>query len=355
MNLDLGYKELYSFKGAPDGGGPVGSLLAVNGALYGTTSGGGTGAGTVFKVSPNGAEQVLHDFGKPDGVNPEAGLVLFDGSLYGTTLSGGTSSNGTVFKITTSGKEQVIHNFGGTDSGDGKWPNANLLVARGNLFGTTEYGGKYGLGSVFKVTPSGDETVLYSFRGSPHDGAFPWSGVVVVDGTFYGTTEYGGANHGYCLGGSEYGCGTVFKLTASGVETVIHSFVESKGDGIFPRGTLLWGKGLLYGTTYSGDLSGRGTVYSITTSGKENTLFDFGAATIYEGGPIAGVTELDGTLYGTTSYGAGSGCRSSEGRCGTIFSISPSGKEQMLYAFQGSPDGETPWAGLTFLNRNLYG
>jgi uncharacterized repeat protein (TIGR03803 family) len=222
-------------------------LIIVNGTLYGTTKAGGSkDDGTVFSVTTNGTETVLHSFGTgEDGSAPQASLVDLNGTLYGTTNLGGANGGGVVFSITTSGKETVLHNFGG--SGDGGYPGAGLVNVKGTLYGTTEGGGEYcesrssgGCGTVFSVTTSGKETVLHSF-GASRDGKDPQDGLINVKGTLYGTTCYGGAHKQ----------GTIFSVTTSGLETVLRSFEGGKKDGYCPRG-LVDLNGTLYGTTADG-------------------------------------------------------------------------------------------------------
>jgi uncharacterized repeat protein (TIGR03803 family) len=231
-----------------------------------------SGSGTPLSPSPAGlsAERarpsvtygVLYSFkgGSGDGADPYAGLINVKGTLYGTTYSGGASGNGTVFAITKTGTETVLYSFKG-GSGDGAQVVGGLLNVKGTLYGTTTGGGagcgSYGCGTVFKITTSGTETVLHSFSGSG-DGENPDAGLINVKGTFYGTTEYGGAN---CS--SSGVCGTVFKITTSGAETVLHSFGGS-GDGIVPKGGLLNNSGRLYGTTAYGGANGDGTVFSLS-------------------------------------------------------------------------------------------
>ncbi|HLY01791.1 MAG TPA: choice-of-anchor tandem repeat GloVer-containing protein [Candidatus Cybelea sp.] len=353
------YSAFYSFKGYPnDGAYPEAGLINVNGTLYGTTANGGVhckgtyGCGTVFAIT-SGGETVLHSFkGYPDdGGNPDAGLINVNGTLYGTTSAGGASGNcsggcGTVFKITTSGRETVLHSFeGGSGNSDGYDPVAGLLNVGGTLYGTTYYGGAKGDGTVFKITTSGKETVLHSF-GNSKDGHDPLAGLINVKGTLYGTTEFGGASYD----------GTVFSITLSGAETVLHSFAGGS-DGESPEALLLDVNGTLYGTTFSGGGTGCygsvgcGTVFKITTSGKEAVLHSFGGSGDgYD--PVAGLINVEGALYGTTEYG---GAKCSPGGCGTVFAITTSGKETLLYSFGGSGDGENPEAALLDVNGTLYG
>jgi uncharacterized repeat protein (TIGR03803 family) len=284
---------LYSFKG-PDGAVPRGRLIEVNGTLYGTTwAGGANGWGSVFAITPAGKETVLHSFaeGGSDGFGPETGLVDVNGILYGTTASGGTSGGGTVFSITPSGKETILHSFDNSQtSNDGSEPEGRLIDVQGTLYGTTLQGGEHGGGSgvVYKITPSGTETVLYRFRGSQYlDGAAPRAGLTNVNGLLYGTAVSGGSH----CGGSQ-GCGTVFEVTTSGRERVVYSFNGGSSGRSPGSGPLLDAKGTLYGTTDS-------TVFEVTTSGTETRLHRFTGS---NGAVPTALLNVDGVLYGTTSY-----------------------------------------------------
>jgi uncharacterized repeat protein (TIGR03803 family) len=341
------FTVLYSFAGTPDGELPLAGLLNVNERLFGTTSEGGTNyVGAVFKITTSGIETVLHSFarGKRDGIYPEAGLINVKGSLYGTTSEGGASSYGTVFKLSMSGKEGVIHNFKGA-SGDGASPGGGLLDVRGTLYGTSGGGGASDRGTVYAITTSGTETVLHSFGGSG-DGASPEGGLLNVNGTLYGTTVDGGTN----------GYGTVFYITTTGKERVLYSFAGGAGDGAYPWGTLLNLNGTLYGTTAGGggsgcnSGSGCGTVFSITPSGTETVLHIFGASG--DGAePFAGLIDVEGTLYGTTRFGGG------KNGDGTVFRIGTDGKgENVLHNFKGGRrDGALPWAALIKVDGSLFG
>src|SRR5271157_3461030 len=239
----------------------------------------GPGCGTVFKVDTTGKETVLHSFTGTggDGANPYAGLVRdAQGNLYGTTYVGG-AGYGTVFKLDTTGKETVLYSFTGYD---GSGPEAGLVLdAQGNLYGTTKYGGNlacyapYGCGTVFKLDTTGKETVLYSFTGTgTGDGEAPEAGLVLdTKGNLYGTTPYGGTNGGASNGG------TVFKVDTTGKETVLYSFAGTgAGDGQNPEaGLVLDAQGNLYGTTYFGGANAGGTVFKVDTTGKETVLHSF--------------------------------------------------------------------------------
>lgn len=301
------HKLLYSFKGGNDGALPLAGVTDVKGTLYGTTTNGGgpRGEGVVFKVSSSGSERVLHRFGVPgDGANPYASLIELQGTLYGTTAGGGTNSDGTVFTISRSGKETILHSFN-AGKGEGSTPVAPLLDVDGTLYGTTAYGGancgSVGCGTVFKMTTSGSQTVLYSFKGGTA-GMTPSAPLVNVNGTLYGTTAYGGA----------FNDGTVFETTPSGSESLLYSF-QGGSDGALPQSLVVL-NGTLYGTTTSGGAKNFGTVFSITTDGTESVLHTF------KGGdgasPRAGLVASGGTLYGTTASGG-------RNNTGTIFSITP--------------------------------
>ncbi|HEV2270232.1 MAG TPA: choice-of-anchor tandem repeat GloVer-containing protein [Steroidobacteraceae bacterium] len=250
---------LHSFTKSGDGGYPICSLVADgSGNFYGTTWGGGATHGIVFKVTSGRAETVLHSFANnsSDGGYPTAGLTAgSDGNYYGTTNSGGSANKGTVFKITPSGAETLLYTFtGGSDGGNPQ--NPLIQGSDGNFYGTTTAGGAHGDGAVFEITPSGTETVVYSFAGGTGDGSDPAAGLLQAsDGNFYGTTNQGGSN----------GDGTVFEVTAAGVETVIYSFAGGASDGAAPSASLIEGSdGKLYGTTSAGGPNGYGTVFTVT-------------------------------------------------------------------------------------------
>jgi uncharacterized repeat protein (TIGR03803 family) len=295
-----------------------------------------------------------------DGAEPAAGLI-FDrkGNLYGTTEYGGANNDGVVFKLTPRGKYTVLHSFCARDNcKDGMSPQVGLVLdQQENLYGTTQYGGSYGGGVVFKVTPQGKETVLYSFcaQGPPcTDGANPLARLVFdQQGSLYGTTYRGGDQPG-CGG---YGCGVVFKLTLEGKETVLYSFCTQANcaDGAQPSAGLVSDrKGNLYGTTSGGGAYQSGVVFKLTPKRKETVLYGFCAQSNCADGalPLAGpVFDNRGNLYGTTPYGGASGA-------GVVFKLTPKGKETVLYSFcaQGCTDGYRPFAGVVFDQKgNLYG
>jgi uncharacterized repeat protein (TIGR03803 family) len=325
-------------------------LLNVNGTLYGTTTAGGSGigslcgsggCGTVYRLTTDGQENVVYSFSDANGVGPAASLIDVKGTLYGTTVYGGAGSNGTVFSVTPSGTERVLHSFAGKP--DGVNPDSSLIELKGKLYGTTAGGGAHNQGTVFSITPTGQEKVLYSFKGPDYgDGASPRAGLTDVGGDLYGTTFYGGS-----------GAGTVFKLTLSGKERVIYRFSPYRRDAISPGSTLVKLKGRLYGTSWFGGVYQGGTVFRVTTSGEEKVLHFFkgppdGAT------PFGGLVNVNGTLYGTTWVGGLSYGEENEG-VGTVFSIDPSGNERVMYRFSAPPDAALAGAGLIDVNGTLFG
>ena len=333
------------------------------GNLYGTTLYGGTGlfgctfgCGTVFEVDTAGKETILHSFGETvtDGESPYYGYLFRDtaGNLYGTTAYGGDHDSGTAFRLGANGKELFFSFPGGAKGG---FPYAGLVGdTAGNFYGTTYVRGSgcppYGCGTVYQVTSVGKETVLYSFTGAP-DGEFPKSSLVWDStGNLYGTTEYGGAN----------GYGTVFEVTATGKETVLYSFCSQADcvDGSYPYSGLVQdSSGNLYGTTVDGGANGAGTVFELATTGKETVLYSFCSQSGCVDGayPFSSlVRDSSGNLYGTTQYG---GANSAD--AGTIFEVTTTGKETVLYNFCSQPgcvDGSYTATGLLRDSAgNLYG
>jgi len=337
-----GFRVKHTFTGA-DGGMPTAALIQdLAGNLYGTTSSGGdSGLGVVFKLdTTNNTESVLHAFAGPDGATPHGGVVRDGfGNLYGTTSSGGASGLGVVFKIDTTGTESVLHNF--TGSPDGAQPYAGLVVDNsGNLYGTTETGGAFGFGTVFRVDRTG-ESVLHSFAGGASDGADPTARVILDEtGNLYGTTFSGGTS----------GKGTVFELDTTNVETVLYNFTGGADGGNPFAGLTLDRDGTLYGTTENGGKKlfpsqygcCKGVLFAISGafgSSSEKVLYTFTGGR--DGGtPAADLVLHNGALYGTTLSGG-------PGHRGTAFSVTvASGQEQVLHGFTGKSDGATPHAGL---------
>jgi uncharacterized repeat protein (TIGR03803 family) len=340
---------LYSFAGGRSGNGkfPGAGLIqgSSDGNFYGTTfAEGASNLGTVFSITPAGVETLLYSFGGApnDGSFPFAALIHGgDGNFYGTTSNGGANNDGTVFKITPAGVETVLYSFSGAP-GDGAIPRAGLILGSdGNFYGTTQVGGTNSYGTVFKITPAGVETVLYSFGGVP-DAANPFAALVQSsDGNFYGTTLGGGANS----------YGTVFKITPAGVETVLYSFGGAP-DGFSPFAALVQGSdGNFWGTTINGGANDDGTVFSVTPAGVETVLNSFGASPSDGTRPQATLIQgSDGNFWGTTINAGANGD-------GTVFRITPAGVETVVYSFAGGPsDGANPQAALIQgSDANFYG
>jgi uncharacterized repeat protein (TIGR03803 family) len=313
---------LHNFTGGEDGALPYAPLIDVGGMLYGTTAGGASTGGTVFSMTPAGSETPLYHFqSSPDGFDPHASLHDVDGTLYGTTFLGGTKDGGTAFKIATSGGESVIHSFQGTRErhDDGKYPAVSLLSIAGTLYGTTYGGGLKNRGTVFQITLPHHEALLHNFKGGESDGAYPRGGLIAVNGALYGTASGGG--NGGCKGcGNHEHYGLVFRITKSGKFHPIYKFKGYPNDGAVPDGDLVYVHGTFYGTTESGGANcsithGCGTIFSLTPTGAEAVLHSFSAEK--DGSrPIAGLINLRGTLYGTTSYGG-------TYNAGTVFAITP--------------------------------
>jgi uncharacterized repeat protein (TIGR03803 family) len=251
---------LHNFTGGTDGLTPVGGLLRDKaGNLYGTTSQGGTSNdGVVFKINARGKETILHTFtgGANDGKYPTYTSLLMDvqGTLYGDTEEGGTADGGIVYKLSKTGKLTILHSFqGGTT--DGCNVLGTLFMDKdGTIYGTTSSCGTSNLGTVWKLTKNGKETVLHSFAGGASDGEYPLSGVIVdANGDLYGTTSTGGSSN----------VGTIYKVSKAGKETVHHSFNGT--DGKFPYGSVVQNSAgtLLFGAAQNGGSIGYGTVWKI--------------------------------------------------------------------------------------------
>jgi len=360
------FTTVFSFD-LTDGGLPFAGLVqGSDGNLYGTTQAGGTTlAGTTFKITAGGALTKLHTFcsqsGCADGDGPQSNLLQgSNGTFYGTTYSGGANDKGTVFKMTAKGKVTTLHSFAGSPT-DGANPYAGLIQAtNGDFYGTTGAGGAgpgAGAGAVFKMTPNGTLTTIYSFctqTGCP-DGEAPYAELVQAsNGNLYGTTASGGAHF----------AGTIFEITPAGVLTTIYNFCSLSNctDGIAPRSALIQGTdGELYGTTVSSAAPlSAGTVFKVTLKGALTTLYTFCAQTGCSDGksPYAGLVQgTDGNFYGMTYIG-GDEVNTSEGG-GTLFKITPSGVLTTLKSFcsdSNCTDGVNPLGGvMQATNGDFYG
>jgi uncharacterized repeat protein (TIGR03803 family) len=319
-----------------DGNGPTGLVQIADGTFYGTTVGGGLSAssGTVFKFAADGTLTTLYRFCVQakcaDGADPARTIHATDGSLYGTTNIGGAGDMGTFFSVTPSGTLTTLYSFcAKPQCSDGSEPLAGVVQARsGKFYGTTFAGGSTTKsdGTVFKFTAGGALTTLYRFCSQTNcaDGAAPTAGLLqAADGNFHGTTLGGGAHFG----------GTVFRITPAGVLTTLYSFCSAAkcADGSGPRSELIQATdGNLYGTTGEGGITnsncthGCGTIFKITTSGVLTTLHSFCARAHCADGshPNAALLQAtDGNFYGSASEGGTFYNKCGHG-CGMLFKLS---------------------------------
>jgi uncharacterized repeat protein (TIGR03803 family) len=376
------FNVLVSFDGNNGGAPYAGLVQGLDGDLYGTTSL-GLRYGTFFKLTTTGS-LTGGRFDFTDGAVPESDLIQdLDGNFYGTTVNGGASDFcplpvlgcGTIFEVRPAGGLTSLYSFCTRgDCADGIHPVAPLVRAiDGSLYGTTSAGGgnclgdlriENGCGTIFKITPTGTLTTLYTFcsKTGCADGANPSAGLVQAsDGNFYGTTYHGGAGANCASFG---GCGTAFKFTPAGTLTTLYSFCTESNcaDGVNPSSALVQASdGNFYGTTYYGGVCYPycgGTVFKMTAAGALTTLYSFcSRARCMDGEtPYASLIQaIDGNFYGTTEQGG------NDYSAGTVFRITPAGKLTTLHTFcsQNPPscsDGLYPVASLTQdTNGNLYG
>src|SRR5208282_2413489 len=312
-------------------------------------------------ASPAQTFTSLFSFDGTDGSDPyPMSFQGLDGNYYGTTNWGGAFGVGTIFEITPGGTLTSLYSFG-TQTTDGAQPQEGLVQATdGNFYGTTYSGGAYGNGTIFEFTPGGTLTTLYSFGAQANDSANPLAGLIQAsDGNFYGTASAGGAQGG----------GTVFELSyGTWTETVLYSFCAQGypcNDGVRPYAGVVQGTdGNFYGTTSQFGAYGGGTVFQLIPGVGQNTLYSFcaqGGDNCTDGDyPTAAVVQgTDGNFYGTT-YEGGANCIDTGG-CGTVFQLTPGGVLTTLYSFcsQGGStcsDGAFPSAGLIqATDGNFYG
>ncbi len=328
--------EYLHFYLGPEGSQPNGPpLQASDGNFYASTKVGGENdcrfsstiisCGVVTKVTPNGEASVLHafDYTSDGGFNPNGRLIEGpEGDLYGVTTRGGAYDSGTIFKLSLDGTFKVIHSFGET-AARFSGGNTFTLGADGYFYGTTTVGGDDDCGTIYRLSPDGMMTILYSFCQTPTDGIQPNGDPFVAnDGTLYGTTHIGG----------EHGRGTIFRLSTDGQLTTLHNFGPSSSDALGSQGGLIQGPdGALYGATASGGGGacpyGCGTIYRITTTGDFSIVYGFGTDQSVNGvGPARYLTfGEDGYIYGTTRTGG-------PGR-GTVFRLSLDGYLTTIFAF----------------------
>lgn len=294
------YSNLHSFGTAGGNANTPHAALTLSGTnLYGMTVEGGAGVGVAFRVSTNGiGYTALHYFNgrETNGSRPYGSLTLANGALYGTTSIGGTNNLGTLFRMNTSGGDYTsLHAFAG-GTADGALPDGDLTLSGTVFYGMTSQGGANGLGVVFRMNTNGTAyTNLHSFAGAAHDGAYPPGSLTLEGSTLYGMAQYGGAAN----------LGVVFKMNADGSSyTNLHAFVGGAGDGATPLGSLTLANGWLYGMTSVGGASNRGTLFRLGTDGSSYTNFHSFTGGTNDGATPYGTLMLSGsTLYGVTYYG----------------------------------------------------
>jgi uncharacterized repeat protein (TIGR03803 family) len=334
---------LHNFTGGTDGAFPQGALVHDTfGNLFGTTTSGGIGDGTVYRIDRSGKETVFFTFNAfVSGITPATALTVDRaGNLYGIA-DGGPGGAGVLFKLSPLGDQQILFAFqGGLDNHNPKVPTGGILLDKsGNLYGTTLFGGggncQLDCGTIYRLDAGGKFQVLYQFKGGP-DGSQPF-GPLVRDsaGSLYGVAQSGGDLS--CPEFPQAGCGTVFKLSKTGL-TVLHTFRGGK-DGASPRpGLHLDAAGNVYGAAATGGSSGNGTIFRISSDGTYTVLHNF---TQKEGTNPNGALISDdaGNLYGTAQLGGAQ-------NLGTAFQLTADGQLKVLHSFTGGLDGAVPFAGL---------
>jgi uncharacterized repeat protein (TIGR03803 family) len=316
----------------------AGLVQGRDGGLYGVTpNGGAQGFGAVFKLTPQGRLAVLHSFdGTAGGSEPLGGLTLgTDGNFYGTTYGGGAFNNGTVFKVAPNGNFTILYSFTGGE--DGQLPSAPPVEGiSGTFYGTTIRGGANGWGTIFRVTASGTLTTLYSLSSTEISPTSPL--VRANNGKFYGTTGDGGT----------YNCGEIFSVTAGGTFAVVYSLNCSEGGN--PYGHVIQAQdGNFYGTSYGWGKFSWGTVYKLTPQGIFADLYDF-VGSPDGGGPYAALVEAtDGKFYGAASVGA------TPANNGTLYSINGEGALSVLHTFDGANGANSYGTLLQHTSGTLYG
>jgi uncharacterized repeat protein (TIGR03803 family) len=342
---------------------PFAGLTANGTALYGTTETGGSSCcGTIFRISGDGVETGIYNFTGGTGQGFPAGTMIRDsvGNLYGTAQHGEVSGAGSVFKLTPDGHLHTLYQF--KNGADGGYPLSSLVLdAEGNLYGTASSGGNLncyfgaGCGVVFKIDPNGVETVLYAFDAIAQ-GQFPSSSLLRDGaGNLYGTTPTGGDTSCNAL----FGCGVIFKIAPSGQQQILHTF-RGGTDGSFPEtGLTPDGHGGAYGTTSEGGGNGCfgigcGIIYHLGATGYR-VVYSFLGSPSDGSYPVANlIMDSTGALYGTTEYGGNSSC--DPFGCGTVFKLGDTGKETVIHAFNWMTEGGAPRGPLVRdRSGNLYG
>ncbi len=339
---------LYAFNGTTQGGGPLNdSVVPVGNYLYGTTNGGGIGGnGTIYRLDiATRVEKVLYAFtGGADGCYPN-GITLYKNTLYGTAIACGAAGYGSVFSFDLA--TQTYHTlYSFQNTADGSYPQGNLLSLGGALWGTADYGGTNGAGTLFRIDPATFKfTPLHSF-GTNVDAAYPPNGLIAFNGVLYGVTQYGGTNN----------TGAVYSYDpARGTEAVLYSFGVFGGvDGYRPASQLLVYQGYVYGTAQAGGLRNAGVIFRVgLKTGKEAVVYNFtdgvDGATPYTGLSAVPDGRASSLVYGVASEGG-------TYDMGTIFAFDlATNSLTSLYSFAGGKDGYLPLSQLSYEAGLFYG
>jgi len=343
---------LYTFgSSSGDALAPIALVKGLDGYLYGVTQrGGANGNGAVFKISTSGVETVIYSFGtNPDdgaGPTPMSLIQGSDGNLYGLSSYGGAHNYGFVFKVSTAGVESVIYSFDYYTNLGAYFTLGTKLTqgSDGYLYGNTEGGGSNGLGTIFQISTAGSAKVITNKTTSITD-SYRNSFLMASDGFLYSTSLDSGR-------GGTHAIGAVYKTNiTTGVDTLLYSFGTNPNDGAAPRGGLIQGSdGYLYGITQSGGMYNQGTVFKLSTTGVETVLYSFGANPGAGNSPSFGLMQgSDGYLYGTTNNVG------IDNNYATIFKISTSGVYSTIYSTAWGTSGINPSSLLQTSDGYIYG
>jgi len=351
------FTVLHYFDGANGSNPQSPPVLAGDGNVYGAAGrGGANSAGLIYKLTPQGELSTLYTFCSvascTDGQFPSFGPIPGkDGNLYGTTSNGGANNLGEVYKLTPGGTLTVLYSFCAlANCADGWDPISLVGDGKGGFYGTTGQAGAHNNGTIFHLTSQGKLTTLYNFCSQKNcaDGTGNFVGsapIIGADGNIYGLTANGGNDDPLTC--YAQGCGTVFEITPQGQFSTLHTFCNVAGctDGALPVWMIQGSDGNFYGTTSSGGIRSTpgGTVFKFTPGGTLTTLYSFCAAKACGSGyaPHDLIQGTGGTLYGTTTFGGNEDQQCQNIGCGTIFSLTPPGAFESLHSFEFS-EGYAP-------------